>query len=62
VLVRNAYLLISAGTERATVGTAQASLIGKAKQRPDLVKQVLDNIKRGEFIATYRKGKPDLRL
>ena len=29
VLVRNAFSLISAGTERSTVSTAQASLLGR---------------------------------
>ncbi len=32
VLVRNHFSLISAGTERSTVTTAQASLLGKARQ------------------------------
>ena len=41
VLVRNAYSLVSAGTEKATVAMAQASLVGKARLRPDLAKQVL---------------------
>ena len=60
VLVRNAYSLISAGTERTTVSTAQASIVGKAKQRPDLVKQVIDNVKREGLIATYKKVKTRL--
>ena len=41
VLVENEFSLISAGTERGTVKVAQASLLGKAKQRPDLVAQVI---------------------
>ena len=36
VLVENKFSLISAGTERGTVKVAQANVIGKAKQRPDL--------------------------
>ncbi|MBN2571479.1 MAG: bi-domain-containing oxidoreductase [Ignavibacteriales bacterium] len=55
ILVQNYYSLISAGTERTSVETAQASLIGKAKSRPDLVKQVIDNIKREGIKATYEK-------
>ncbi|HYW95689.1 MAG TPA: hypothetical protein VE870_08885, partial [Bacteroidales bacterium] len=39
ILVANHYSLISAGTEKSTVSTGQASLIGKARKRPDLVKQ-----------------------
>lgn len=55
ILVQNHYSLISAGTERTSVETAQASMIGKAKSRPDLVKQVIDNVKRDGLIATYEK-------
>ena len=55
VLVQNIYSLISAGTERASVETAQASIIGKAKSRPDLVKQVMDNVKKDGLFATYKK-------
>lgn len=55
VLVRNACSLISAGTERTSVETAQASTVGKARSRPDLVRQVVDNAKREGVIATYRK-------
>lgn len=55
VLVRTAYSLISAGTERTAVQTAQSSLIGKARNRPDLVRQVYDTFKREGFRATYEK-------
>ena len=55
VLVRNECSLISAGTERTSVETAQASMIGKARSRPDLARQVLDNAKREGVVATYRK-------
>ncbi len=37
VLVANKFSLISAGTEKSTVSTGQASLIGQAKKRPDLI-------------------------
>ena len=55
VLVRNEASLISPGTERTSVGTAQASMLGKARARPDLVRQVVDNAKREGIAATYRK-------
>ncbi len=55
VLVQTAYSLISAGTERSIVETAQSSLVGKARSRPDLVRQVLDTLKREGFRATYEK-------
>jgi predicted dehydrogenase/threonine dehydrogenase-like Zn-dependent dehydrogenase len=55
VLVRTAYSLISAGTERTAVETAQSSLVGKAKDRPDLVRQVFDTFKREGLRSTYEK-------
>ena len=60
VLVENEFSLISAGTERGTVKVAQASLLGKAKQRPDLVAQVLQNIKKEGLAATFSKVKTKL--
>jgi predicted dehydrogenase/threonine dehydrogenase-like Zn-dependent dehydrogenase len=55
VLVRNAYSLVSAGTEKATVAMAQASFVGKARMRPDLAKQVFSTLKREGIGATLRK-------
>lgn len=60
VLVENAFSLISAGTERGTLKVAQANLLGKAKQRPDLVAQVIQNIKKEGFRATLEKVKTKL--
>ncbi|MBA3986570.1 MAG: Gfo/Idh/MocA family oxidoreductase [Flavobacteriales bacterium] len=60
VLVENKFSLISAGTERSTVKVGKASLIGKAKQRPDLVAQVLQNIKKEGIKATLEKVKTKL--
>ena len=60
VMVENEFSLISAGTERSTVKVAQASLLGKAKQRPDLVAQVLQNIKKEGLAATLSKVKTKL--
>src|SRR4030095_5143858 len=60
VLVRVARSLISAGTERSIVETAQSSLIGKARSRPDLVRQVLDSFKREGLSSTYEKVKAKL--
>lgn len=54
VLVRNHYSLISAGTEGSTTKTARKSLIGKAKERPQQVKQVLDTLKKQGPVQTYR--------
>lgn len=60
VLVRNYYSLISAGTERSTVTTAKASLLGKARQRPDLVKQVFDTYKKEGFAETLKRVRTKL--
>ena len=60
VLVKNHFSLISSGTEKTSVETAQASMIGKAKSRPDLVKQVMQNVKKEGFKATYDKVKTRL--
>ena len=54
VLVRNRYSVISAGTEASTVKTARKSLIGKARERPQQVKQVLEVLKRQGPVQTYR--------
>lgn len=54
ILIRNHYSLISAGTEGSTVSAARKSLIGKAKERPQQVKQVLDILKQQGPIQTYR--------
>ena len=51
-LVRVATSLVSAGTERMLVEFAEKSLLGKARSRPDLVKQVLDRMRReGVFVT-----------
>lgn len=54
VIVKNHYSIISAGTEGSTVVAARKSLIGKAKQRPQQVKQVIDTLKKQGPIQTYR--------
>ena len=55
VRVRNAFSLVSPGTERATVNLAQQSLVGKARSRPDLVRRVVDTVKREGLSAAVRK-------
>jgi predicted dehydrogenase/threonine dehydrogenase-like Zn-dependent dehydrogenase len=54
VLIRNHYSLISAGTEGSTVQTARKGLIGKAKERPQQVKQVLEVLRTQGIVQTYR--------
>jgi polar amino acid transport system substrate-binding protein len=60
VLVKTAYSLISAGTERTVVETAQSSLIEKARSRPDLVRQVVDTVRREGIGSAYEKVKSRL--
>jgi polar amino acid transport system substrate-binding protein len=54
VLIRNFYSVISAGTESSTVTAARKSLIGKAKERPQQVRQVLDVLVQQGPVQTYR--------
>lgn len=54
VLVHNRFSLISAGTEGSTVSTARKTLIGKAKERPQQVKQVLDTLAQQGPLQTFR--------
>jgi predicted dehydrogenase/threonine dehydrogenase-like Zn-dependent dehydrogenase len=51
-LVRVAASLVSAGTERMLVEFAEKSLVGKARSRPDLVKQVFDKMRREGVLVT----------
>ena len=52
LLVRNAFSVISAGTERARVELSQKSLLAKARERPDLVAQVVERARREGIKAT----------
>ncbi|MSO91997.1 MAG: theronine dehydrogenase [Rhodospirillales bacterium] len=54
VLVRTRSSLISAGTERMVVAFARKSLVGKAQARPDLVRKVLEKVKRDGPVAAAR--------
>jgi len=55
-LVKTAASLVSAGTERMVVEFAEKSLAGKARSRPDLVKQVLDKARREGLLATVQSA------
>jgi predicted dehydrogenase/threonine dehydrogenase-like Zn-dependent dehydrogenase len=46
IVVRNAASLISAGTEKMIIDFAGKSLLGKARERPDLVRQVVDKVRK----------------
>ena len=51
-LVKTASSLVSAGTERMLVEFAEKSLMGKARSRPDLVRQMVDKARREGVIST----------
>ncbi len=53
-LVRVAASLVSAGTERMVVEFAEKSLVGKARSRPDLVRQALDKARREGLLPTLQ--------
>lgn len=53
-LVKVTASLVSAGTERMVVEFAEKSLVGKARSRPDLVKQVLDKARREGLVNTMQ--------
>lgn len=54
VLVKIEASLVSAGTERMIVEFAEKSLLGKARSRPDLVKQVMDKARREGLAPTVQ--------
>jgi predicted dehydrogenase/threonine dehydrogenase-like Zn-dependent dehydrogenase len=51
-LVKTEASLVSAGTERMVVEFAEKSLVGKARSRPDLLRQVIDKAKREGLLST----------
>ena len=56
VLVANSASLISAGTERALVDLASSSLIGKAKQRPDQARRVIEKARTDGILEAYQQA------
>ena len=54
-LVQSSVSLVSAGTEKMLVDFAKKSILQKAKDRPDLVKQVLDKMKKEGVKNTLEK-------
>jgi predicted dehydrogenase/threonine dehydrogenase-like Zn-dependent dehydrogenase len=55
-LVHTAASVVSAGTERMLVEFAGKSLLGKARSRPDLVRQVLDKARREGLVTTIESA------
>ncbi|HEX8118199.1 MAG TPA: bi-domain-containing oxidoreductase, partial [Pyrinomonadaceae bacterium] len=60
VVVRAAASLVSAGTERAFVELGRKSLLGKAKERPDLVGKVIEKVKSEGLISTLQSVREKL--
>ena len=55
VLVRSLYSLISTGTELMKVQESKLSLVGKARARPEQVRQGVDAVTQQGPVATYKK-------
>ncbi len=62
LIVNNRCSLISVGTERQIIKLSQMSLAGKARQRPDMVKQVLTKVRTEGFASTYYKVTGRLKM
>tara|TARA_E500000331_G_C16638440_1_gene447414 strand:+ start:130 stop:501 length:372 start_codon:yes stop_codon:yes gene_type:complete len=54
LLVQTQSSLISVGTERSVINFAKKNLLGKAKDRPDLVKKVLKKFNKDGFKQTFQ--------
>jgi len=54
VLVHNHFSVVSPGTEKQAMDFARKSLVGKARSRPDLVKQVQRKLAQEGPLPTYR--------
>jgi polar amino acid transport system substrate-binding protein len=55
LLVATRFSVISAGTERAVLEIGRASLVGKARARPDLVAKVVESARTEGIAQTYAK-------
>jgi predicted dehydrogenase len=60
ILVQTHFSVVSSGTERAKIETGEKSLLGKARARPDLVRQVMDYARDNGALAAYKKVKTRL--
>ncbi|MGQ9818156.1 MAG: bi-domain-containing oxidoreductase [bacterium] len=52
VLIANAVSVVSAGTEKAVIELGKKSLLGKARERPDQVRRVLEKLRNEGLIST----------
>lgn len=56
VLVHNVASVVSAGTERLVIELAGKSLLGKARARPDLVREAINKVRREGLRTTVREA------
>ncbi len=55
IIVDTVASLISVGTERQMIELSQKSLVAKARQRPDMVRQVIEKARTEGLVSTYNK-------
>lgn len=60
VLIANEASLVSAGTEKMVMDLAKKSLLGKARERPDHVRRVLEKVHNEGLMTTYRQVRQKL--
>jgi predicted dehydrogenase/threonine dehydrogenase-like Zn-dependent dehydrogenase len=60
ILVRNVCSAISPGTERSAVALSRSSYLQIARARPDLVRRMLETVRREGVVAAYRKAQARL--
>jgi predicted dehydrogenase/threonine dehydrogenase-like Zn-dependent dehydrogenase len=60
VLIANVASVISAGTERMVIDLAKKSLLGKARERPDLVRRVIEKCRNEGLLTTFRQVREQL--
>jgi predicted dehydrogenase/threonine dehydrogenase-like Zn-dependent dehydrogenase len=60
VLIANVASVISAGTERMVIDLAKKSLLGKARERPDLVRRVIEKCRNEGVLTTLRQVREQL--
>ncbi len=62
ILIKTKYSLLSSGTERMLLEFGKSNLIGKAKQQPEKVKEVINKFKTDGLISTFEAVKNKLEL
>jgi len=60
LLIANERSLVSAGTEKMVIELAKKSLLGKARERPDQVRRVVEKIRNEGFFDTLRQVREKL--